>query len=129
MVDITLMPRLVMMMVAAVVRLRLLLFKFDNNYCCHYDLCFTIMVAMVVRPVPNGKYSRLLLLVFKLDCNYCCYYSCSTSETMGHLRSLARHQMLFLKAPRPLTVTIVFAGLAFRGSLCRMILWVLFWWW
>ena len=112
MVAITLMPRLVMMMVAAVVRLRLLLFKFDNNYCCHYDLCFTIMVAMVVRPVPNRKYSRLLLLVFKLDCNYCCYYSCSTSETMGHLRSLARHQMLFLKAPRHLTVTIVSAGLA-----------------
>ena len=88
MLDITLMPRPVMM-----------------------------MVAVVVRPGPNRKYSRLLLLVFKLDYNYCCYYSCSTSETMGHLRSPARHQMLFLKAPRHLTVTIVCAGLALTGMM------------
>ena len=111
MLDITLMPRLVMMMVAVVGRPLLLLFIPDYNYCCYY-LCSTMMVAVVVRPGPNRKYSRLLLLVFKLDYNYCCYYSCSTSETMGHLRSPARHQMLFLKAPRHLTVTIVCAGLA-----------------
>ena len=40
------------------------------------------------------------------------YYSCPTSDNVGYVCSRPRHQMLFLKAPRHVTVTIVCAGLA-----------------
>ena len=45
--------------------------------------------------------------------NGCLYHLCPTNDNVGYVSSRSRHQMLFLKAPRHLTVTIVWAGFAF----------------